>query len=136
MGIISVGAFGVVYGGTWRHTKIAFKQIVGNNALTSQGEEDFLVREMLVSPNSNLQQAEANLLKSLRPHRSIIAFYGICVDPLGIVTAFAENGSLSHYIEEGRKLDKQTVLRMAMEVASGMEHLHSEGVIHRDLAAR
>ena len=47
----SVGAYGVVYGGTWRHTKIAFKQIVGNSALTSQGEEDFLVREMLVSPN-------------------------------------------------------------------------------------
>lgn len=33
-------------------------------------------------------------------------------------------------------LEKKEVVRFALEISRGMQHLESKGIIHRDLAAR
>lgn len=41
-------------------------------------------------------ESEAELLMRLRPHENIVAFYGIVLDPLSIVTGYQPNGTFFH----------------------------------------
>ena len=87
-----------------------------------------------------LAQAEIGLMASIRPHRNLVTFLGVSMDPgqpLCLVTDFVEGGSLeSKYQDAAFPIDWVFVLRIAKGVCAGMHHLHEEGLLHRDLAAR
>ena len=77
-------------------------------------------------------------------HPRIIQFFGICrhEKQLCIVTEFMENGSLWDAIfgENQSKfkdiLTIQMKLKMVGQAGEGINHLHKEAVIHRDISAR
>ena len=63
-------------------------------------------------------------------------FLGACKDPLSVVTEFMEGGSLLNLIQSQSKFDNETNYKIIFGIARGMLHLHSENIIHRDLATR
>jgi serine/threonine protein kinase len=62
----------------------------------------------------------------------VVFFYGITQHPLCIVTEFCDGGSLSVYLSTKPK-NPSFLVKVSKGIAAGMLHLHSEGLIHRDL---
>lgn len=63
-------------------------------------------------------------------------FIGACKDPIMvIVTELLTGGTLRKYLFNMRPgcLDTRVALGFALDIARGMECLHSHGIIHRDL---
>ncbi|KAG6467989.1 uncharacterized protein LOC122033636 [Zingiber officinale] len=122
------GSFGTVYHGKWRGTDVAIKRIndrifSGNSSEQDRAWADFL--------------NEACKLASLH-HPNVVAFYGIVLDgperSIATVTEFMVNGSLRRALQKNEKMfDKRRRLLIAMDVAFGMEYLHSKSIIHFDL---
>ncbi|XP_073030429.1 serine/threonine/tyrosine-protein kinase HT1-like [Primulina eburnea] len=79
---------------------------------------------------------EVTLLSRLH-HQNIIKLVGACRKPLVfcIVTEYLAEGSLRAYLHklEHKSLPFQKLISMALDIARGMEYIHSHGVIHRDL---
>ncbi|KAF9157577.1 hypothetical protein DFQ26_008594 [Actinomortierella ambigua] len=78
-------------------------------------------------------QQEVHILERLR-HRYIIQFYRTeyLDGKLAIVMDYAEGGSLTAAILR-RRLDWPAKQRIAQEIVRGLEYMHSENVLHRDL---
>ncbi|WOL19068.1 hypothetical protein Cni_G27865 [Canna indica] len=122
------GAFGTVYHGKWRGTDVAIKRI--NDRIFSEKSSE---QERARADFWN----EACKLASLH-HPNVVAFYGIVLDgPAGSIATLTEymvNGSLRRVLQKNEKiLDKYQRLLIAMDVAFGMEYLHSKNIIHFDL---
>ena len=49
---------------------------------------------------------------------------------------YCAGGSLWSQIKDNPPQSKQQVIDMLVSIASGLEHLHANGIIHRDVAAR
>lgn len=117
---IGSGSFGVVWRGQWRNTEVAVKQMKGQ-----MNEKQLL----------SFQQ-EAGLLQKLRPHNNVMLFLGVCTQPYPcIVTELLSGGSLFD-LAQREELPYDKIIKLAMDICSGMAHLHSEQIIHRDLATR
>jgi predicted outer membrane repeat protein len=83
---------------------------------------------------------EAKLMSSLKAHRNLVKFVGICSDSasFGLMMEFCPRGSLSDYIRgnKGKSLSEYEIFKFAYGVLEGMVALASAGLVHRDLAAR
>lgn len=79
---------------------------------------------------------EVTLLSRLR-HPNVIKFVGACKDPpvYCIITEYLAEGSLRSYLHklENRTLPLPRLIAFALDIAKGMEYIHSQHVIHRDL---
>jgi serine/threonine protein kinase len=80
---------------------------------------------------------EAAILSKLH-HPNVLAFYGIVNNgpggTLATVTEFMASGSLKKVLMRKEKfLDRRKRITLAMDVAIGMEYLHSKDIIHFDL---
>jgi tRNA A-37 threonylcarbamoyl transferase component Bud32 len=117
------GNFGVVYRAKWRGSKCVVKQMLDDS---DEARFEFL--------------KEARHMQKLRPHPSVATLLGIVSEPdrpFCIVTELVPGGSLQTLLE-GRvePLSVGAVVGMAKNIASGMQHLHAENVLHCDLACR
>lgn len=115
------GGCGVVYQATLRGQPVAAKFLLGadNQDTMAEFKNEITLMEKLTHPN-------------------IVFLVGYNYTPPNycIVTELCANGSLFDLIQkQGRKLSKETVLRIAREIAAGLVVLHhsSPPVIHRDL---
>ncbi|CAL9060789.1 unnamed protein product [Musa banksii] len=125
---LGAGAFGTVYHGKWRGTDVAIKRI-NDRVFSGKPSEQERARADFWN--------EACKLASLH-HPNVVAFYGIVLDGPGgsvaTVTEFMVNGSLRRVLQKNEKvLDRYRSLIIAMDVAFGMEYLHSKNIIHFDL---
>ncbi|WOL13596.1 serine/threonine-protein kinase HT1 [Canna indica] len=70
-------------------------------------------------------------------HPNIVQFIAACKKPpvYCIITEYMSQGTLRMYLhkKEPYSLSTETILRLALDISRGMQYLHSQGVIHRDL---
>ncbi|KAI9238944.1 MAG: kinase-like domain-containing protein [Podila humilis] len=113
------GAYGTVFRAQWGSQLVAAKSFF-------LSQSDFAQAAI---------QNEIQVLQKLR-HRHIIQFYRTQEQDgqIYILMDLAENGNLSGVIEGGELAnDWSTKKRIAHEIARGLEYIHHEGVLHRDL---
>jgi len=80
---------------------------------------------------------EAMIIGSVRPHPNVIQFLGKCSSPPCIVMELMIEGSLWDNIKQNKlSVDSDIVNNFSKQIASGITHLHSEGIIHCDISAR
>ena len=116
--LIGQGGFGAVYEAKWKKKTVAVKMCLGNLL-------------------SNLSR-EIEILISLPPHSNVLTFFGVALssDSLNtcIITELAPHGSLYDYLHIKKNVpSSEQSLAWALQIASGMCHLHSNNVVHRDL---
>ncbi|XVE88059.1 hypothetical protein DITRI_Ditri19aG0038200 [Diplodiscus trichospermus] len=79
---------------------------------------------------------EVTLLARLH-HPNVIKFVAACKEPpvYCVVTEYLSEGSLRAYLHklDHKLLPLQKLIAVALEIACGLEYIHSQGVIHRDL---
>ncbi|XP_077248562.1 uncharacterized protein LOC143888126 isoform X2 [Tasmannia lanceolata] len=119
---IGQGSYGVVYRGIWNGSDVAIKVYLGNEYC-----EGVLLD----------YKKEVGIMKRLR-HPNVLLFMGAVYSPkrLAIVTEFLPRGSLFRILHKSNQaLDLMRRLRMALDVARGMNYLHHRKppIIHRDL---
>ncbi|GAB4818318.1 hypothetical protein N2152v2_005364 [Parachlorella kessleri] len=124
------GSFGQVYTGKWQRTPVAVK------VFKAEGEEGERAHQLTMR---SLQQ-EAAVLAGLRPHPNIVRLLGICYEPPALVMELCGRDSLYDLLRRarrdpavGRNLTWERRVRMLLDVARGMYHLHEAGLLHRDL---
>ena len=109
------GGFGKVYMAKWRKVAVVVKVIEA----TSEEEEEAV-------------QQEADITLRLK-HRNVIELFGIASmrnRQLGIVMEKAEHGSLDLLIG---KIDRAKLTKIALGIIDGLQYVHSQKVIHRDI---
>jgi len=116
------GAFGKVYMAKWREVNVVVKVVKA----TEEEKQD--------------AKCEANLTLRLN-HPHVIKLFGITYvkqrkrrnvmeENLGIVMEKAEHGSLDEWIG---KIDRDKLTKIALGIIDGLEYVHSQKVIHRDI---
>jgi len=77
--------------------------------------------------------------RGLPAHTNVVTFYGMASvgKQVYIVTEFVPDGSLDRYLmDKGEEVEENVLIQMIKDVAAGMDHLATHGIVHRDLAAR
>jgi len=111
------GIYGKVYDAKWRDRNVAVKVVVSN------ADIDKSIKEL---------KHEANLAIGLL-HPNIIRLFGTtCIqeENFGIVMEKAEQGSLKKWIG---KMDQEQTAKIALGIVDGLDYVHSQQVVHRDL---
>ncbi|KAH9605275.1 hypothetical protein KSS87_005554 [Heliosperma pusillum] len=119
---IGQGSYAVVYHGLWNGSDVAIKVYFGKD----YNEETLLG-----------YKKEISIMRKLR-HPNVLLFMGACYsqERLAIVTEFLPRGSLFKILHKNNQiLDLRRRLRMALDVARGMNYLHRRNppIVHRDL---
>lgn len=93
----------------------------------------------LFAKAGTMLEAEAQIFARAGAHPNLIHFFGLAQhgDLQCLVAERAAFGSLDHFLEDhGKKLVLDAKLQMGSQIAAGMGHLHTQSLIHRDLATR
>ncbi|XP_074264835.1 uncharacterized protein LOC141587289 isoform X2 [Silene latifolia] len=119
---IGQGSYAVVYHGLWNGSDVAIKVYFG---------KDYNEGTLLG------YKKEIGIMRKLR-HPNVLLFMGACYsqERLAIVTEYLPRGSLFKILHKNNQiLDRRRRLRMALDVARGMNYLHRRNppIVHRDL---
>ncbi|PSS10399.1 Serine/threonine-protein kinase [Actinidia chinensis var. chinensis] len=119
------GAHSRIYRGIYKQRAVAVKMV---RIPTHKEETRVLLEQQFKS--------EVALLSRFY-HPNIVQFIAACKKPpvYCIITEYMSQGTLRMYLnkKEPYSLSTETILRLALDISRGMEYLHSQGVIHRDL---
>ena len=123
------GAFGDVEKGTYKGLTVVIKTAIKENL--DKVSMDMFCKEAEISYKAN-------------GHENIVPFIGFCEDrnSLKLLFSYKSGGSvLSALIKHNKYRSSQVedvkhVIKMALDAARGLKYLHSERVIHRDVALR
>ncbi|KAF9903359.1 hypothetical protein EC991_003898 [Linnemannia zychae] len=118
MGVAS-GGFGIVHAGKWRGMPVAIKVLFSL--------ADFI--------------QEVQIHRAVQDFENVVKFFGVTRmrgnGDYGMVLQFAGRGSLRDYLSKHfDKLDWTKKLRLARDVASGINFIHLENICHHDLHSR
>ncbi|GAA5816040.1 hypothetical protein MFLAVUS_009562 [Mucor flavus] len=117
---VGQGASGSVYvaNSYATNTKVAVKQM----DLAHQPRKELIVNEILVMKESQ--------------HPNIVNYldsFLIGNADLWVVMEFMEGGALTDVIDNNSKMTEQQIATVCTETVSGLHHLHSQNIIHRDI---
>ncbi|EFP12437.1 hypothetical protein CRE_29607 [Caenorhabditis remanei] len=136
----------------FKHSQIVLVKKVGQGAYgevfhgkVKRGAKTFdaaikAMRSDLEAADEKMKEvmAEARLMRSLN-HPNIVRCRGIAVleQPVYIVIDFITGGGLDSFLKKnGKTLSMDEKNKMAISAAWGIEYMHSNDIIHRDIAAR
>ncbi|XP_019190421.1 PREDICTED: serine/threonine-protein kinase STY46-like isoform X2 [Ipomoea nil] len=117
---IASGSCGDLYHGVYLGLDVAVK-VLRSEHLNDSLEDEFA--------------QEVAILRQVQ-HKNVVRFIGACSKPplLCIVTEYMPGGSLYDYLHRNHNtLKLSQLLRFAIDVCKGMEYLHQNNIIHRDL---
>nr|XP_016469682.1 PREDICTED: serine/threonine-protein kinase HT1-like [Nicotiana tabacum]XP_016469683.1 PREDICTED: serine/threonine-protein kinase HT1-like [Nicotiana tabacum] len=121
------GAHSQLYHGKYKDEAVAVKII----RITDDDEIGALATRL-----ENQFIREVTLLSRLH-HPNVVKFVGACKQPpvFCVVTEYLSEGSLRAYLHklEHKSLALGKLIALAMDIARGMEYIHSQDIIHRDL---
>lgn len=115
---IGEGSFSDVFLGTWRGIEVAVKML--KSALSAESFEAFL--------------QEISLVSKLR-HPNVVLFLGACLDGPAVcyVTEYITGGNLYELLKKESVLGWPKKTAIAIEIARGMQYLHTHKILHGDL---
>ncbi|KAL8091153.1 serine/threonine/tyrosine-protein kinase HT1-like isoform X1 [Apium graveolens] len=119
------GAHSRIYRGIYKQRAVAVKMV----RIPTHKEDTRVFLEQQF-------KSEVDLLSRLY-HPNIVQFIAACKKPpvYCVITEYMSQGTLRMYLnkKEPYSLSTETILRLALDISRGMEYLHAQGVIHRDL---
>jgi tRNA A-37 threonylcarbamoyl transferase component Bud32 len=134
---LAEGTFGEVWAGQYSNLQVAIK-VLKKSAVGAQ-YSDPLYASAIARMNAETAEElrkECETLQLIR-HPNLLIFYGAGTSADGrsfMVTELLAGGSLRAALHDAsRAIEWNTRLRVAVHVASGMQHLHSLSIVHRDL---
>ncbi|CAN0918944.1 Serine/threonine-protein kinase STY17 [Linum grandiflorum] len=117
---VASGAYGDLYKGTYCSQEVAVK------VLKPERVSAEMLREF---------SQEVYIMRKVR-HKNVVQFIGACTQPpnLCIVTEFMARGSIYDFLHKHDGVFKlPSLIRVAIDVSKGMNYLHQNSIIHRDL---
>lgn len=117
---IASGSCGDLYHGVYLGQDVAVK-ILRSEHLNDALEDEFA--------------HEVAILRQVR-HKNVVRFIGACTKfpDLWIITEYMPGGSLYDYLHKNHNvLELSQLLKFSIDVSKGMEYLHQNNIIHRDL---
>ena len=117
------GGFGAVYVGSYKGGEVAIKQF--NKTEGNQEEEEKQAEEQM--------ENEILLMSKLRS-QFVVSFFGVVHTPAHsfIVMELCKYGTMRSFLEKGKASIAFKVMT-CIDVAKGLQFLHSNKVIHRDI---
>jgi len=120
------GGMGVVYRAIDKRLSrtVALKELVIGHSIIGQDKDDIIAR-------FNQEAQTAALLN----HPNIITIFDVGEDngKHFIAMEFLPGKSLKDFLDEGYKFTSEEILDILIQIASGLEHAHTKGVVHRDI---
>ncbi|XP_043713574.1 serine/threonine-protein kinase STY46-like isoform X2 [Telopea speciosissima] len=119
---VASGSYGDLYKGTYYSQEVAIK------VLKPERINEDMQREFA---------QEVFIMRKVR-HKNVVQFIGACTRPptLCIVTEFMSGGSVYDFLHKQKGVFKlPSLLKVAVDVSKGMNYLHQNNIIHRDLKA-
>jgi len=130
---LAKGSFGTVYKGVFRGQEIAIKELSASIGEDSYNPiENTLTKTQYTEDVSEVKK-EINLMSKLRSIY-IVNFIGVSITRAHtyMLMEYCRFGSVKSLFKQ-KKLSDTLKLDIAMDCARGMQYLHSNKVIHRDL---
>ncbi|EFO27094.1 TK/FER protein kinase [Loa loa] len=134
-----------------RHEQIELNELLGEGAMSAvyrgifkddekEKEVAVKVRKGRRSDRETVEQIcrEARIMRKLE-HPNVVRLYGIAInkEPVMLLMELLKDGSLDVFlVTKGSTLSIREKLYFCLDIASGLEFLHNNGVIHRDISAR
>ncbi|XP_020579257.1 serine/threonine-protein kinase STY46-like isoform X2 [Phalaenopsis equestris] len=119
---LASGSYGDLFRGTYCSRDVAIK-VLKPEKLSEEMQREFV--------------QEVYIMRKIL-HRNVVQFIGACTRPpsLCIVTEFMSGGSVYDILHKKKGIFKlPALLRVAIDVSKGMNYLHQNNIIHRDLKA-
>jgi serine/threonine protein kinase len=116
------GAYGTVWKAKWRNKDVAVKQLL----LPNPSEQE----------KNEFKQEAAVMFQIATDSDHVVRLHKITLQPqLSLVMELMPNGSLYELLQNNRDkpLDWGIRYRLAMDISTGLEDIHSHSVLHRDL---
>ncbi|KAK9864231.1 hypothetical protein WJX84_000463 [Apatococcus fuscideae] len=116
---ITSGAFGDLFRGNYCGQDVAVK--VFKNVRDEPQQYQECLQEMA-------------MMRKIR-HKNVVQFIGACTRKpnFWMVFEFMAGGSIYDYLHKGGRVTFPQTLKIGVQIARGMEHLHKRNIIHRDL---
>ncbi|KAM0284404.1 hypothetical protein ACHAQH_001980 [Verticillium albo-atrum] len=133
---IGQGASGSVYVAKVKETA---QSPIARDLLRSQGlKAQVAIKQMDLAhqPRKELIVNEIMVMKDSR-HRNIVNFLDAFLrnnnSELWVVMEFMEGGALTDVIDGNTSISEEQISTICLETCSGLQHLHSQNIIHRDI---
>ena len=97
-----------------------------------------LVKPEAVLTDPEGTEREAKVLGRVGSHPNIVSLYDFEIDRDGaaeyIVFEFLGGGTLTAYLKQAGRQSLDDILRFGRQLCRGLSHLHTQGLIHRDVS--